>query len=207
MAITIVQSLTVAAASSVTSLESAAFGSPPTNGNTIIVPIALFDGFGTVPTLSDTTGMNTYELDKTADDGSLRKCFLFRCTNIVGGSTFKITVTNDFTSAASATAAKTGQFSTTNADDLLIAFEAGIDLNGQTYSTTPTSFTGFGSQTTNAFLSIDARYRIVAAPQTNINPSWDPLTTGSNWVAIGFAYKAAAATGNRRRRLLLGSAA
>jgi len=105
--------------------------------------------------------------------------------------------TGAVTDSNSGSTQSTGTFSTTNADDLLIAFTVRMNVAGQTYSTTPSGFTSFGSITTSGPLPMSAQYQIVAATQTNINPSWD-VTQTDQYMAIGYAYKAAAggASGN-----------
>jgi len=91
MAISIVQTLTPASVNNGASVQSSAFASSPTSGNTIIVVVGVY--FENV-TLSDTAG-NTYTADKTSTSviDTPRKVTIFRSSNITGGSTFKITAT------------------------------------------------------------------------------------------------------------------
>lgn len=218
MTISVVQSLSPVAGNNVPSLQSGAFGSPITSGNTIFVFIGWYNS---TPTVSDTSG-NTYVQDDTISGNadSLRKAFVFRCSNCTGGSNFKITVTpasgssyiaftacevseltnsspEDVSSTNSSdmgTAITTGAFTTTNANNIIFAFSAVINTTLRTYTATPTGFTLIGKQDGTTTIDIDARYQIVSLIQSGINPSWT-LNGGDNWLAIGSSYKAAAAAG------------
>src|ERR1700736_4026602 len=94
MAISIVQTLSKTEGTSVASLQSAAFGSSPVTGNTIIVLLWGYRNGSCTIAVNDNAG-NTYVEDKAKQDNSDPGIGYFnqiwRCTNITGGSGFKIT--------------------------------------------------------------------------------------------------------------------
>ncbi len=213
MAIAHVQDLAVSKnTGGASSLQSGAFGSSPITGNTILVFLWTFNNT-TVTSVVDTTGVNTYVADKTSTSSGVN-CFVYRCSNITGGSTFKITVNmsgNTFitfcaaefsgltnsspadgsgstNNSAASVPPSTGTFSTTNANDLLIATFSGG--NPASTVTGPSGFNRIGeSHTAGVSEDGDAQYQIVSSTQTNVNPTWG--TSLGGWRAIGFAYKAA----------------
>lgn len=102
MAITIVQTLSVASGGSIGSVQSSAFGSSVTAGNTIVVAVAGYALTSQTGALvfSDTAG-NTYtgDIGKSATgtfnsaSWSTRFVAIYRVTNCLGGASFKITGT------------------------------------------------------------------------------------------------------------------
>lgn len=216
MAISVVQSLS-ASSGAVASLQSSAFGSPVTTGSTIIATVAMYANANDTITVTDTAG-NTYTRDAFLGDISLQhqRVEVWRCTNCTGGSTFKVTASIasgtayfnlgamevsglaaspvDAASAGdngSGTTADTGSWTTTNADDLLVAVM--VNNDGASAITSPAGFTSFARNTNASQEPADAAYQIVSATQSGINPQW---TAGSaTWYGIGVAYKMAAASG------------
>ena len=224
MAIAHVQDLAVQATGSAGSLQSSAFGTNPTTGNTILVFVVLWKGSAvSVSSVTDTAG-NTYAKDKSQamslNRGSVE---VWRSSNITGGGTFKITVNtgttgvgivfaaSEFSGLANAspldgagsasnggdnstTTWSTGAFATTNANDLLIA-HYGEDLTGT--PTGPSGFTVLASFTSGGTGNEDylvSYYQIVSSTQTSINPT---ATGGGNgrYGGIGLAYQQATGGG------------
>lgn len=214
MSAAVVQSITPTTANGVTLLQSNAFGIAVTTGNTVLVAVGFYGP--PTPTVTDTAG-NTYTLDATATGlaDTARRLYLFRSSNVTGGSSFKVTSTgitggNYFAIGAvevsgltnvtpadgsgvtnvsdGSTSPSTGNWSTTNADDILISVCAVIDLAGTTFSATPSGFTSWGNVDGGAQIGLNCQYKIVSAAQTNINQSWT-LSTSDDWLTIGYAYK------------------
>ena len=206
--ISMVQAITPAVTSS-GPLQSGAFPMPVTTGNTIIVAAGTYLDAGTV---TDTQG-NTYIQDLSNTDGSDRYGSIFRASNVVGGSNFKITITGPayITFAAMEVAGlfnaspldgagssqnytsggvwSTGAFSTSNAADLIVATCPIVNVAGTTY-VEPAGFTNFGLFNSPGFVALSADYQIVSSLQTGINPNW--TNTGDFWLALGVAYKGSA---------------
>ncbi len=202
-----------------TSLQSAAFGSTPTTGNTIIVVIIWFGSGTSITSVVDNVAgsPNTYTQDGTTVISGNNHVAVYRCANITGGASFKLTVTfngSSFLSFCAIEAAglantstldgagstntgvnnaaqpSTGTFSTSNANDLLLGAFA-TDSKSNT-ATVPTGFTVIADDH-GANENGNAAYQILSSTQTNINPTWANVNSnGSTWVAIGLAYKAAA---------------
>lgn len=217
--ITFVQSIPTVSVSPGSSLQSGAFSSTPTNGNSILVFI-WWQGSGadsSVSSVADNVAgsPNSYGQDATkADAVPVNHCSVYRAANITGGVSFKITVTMSGSSFLTFCAAEfsglknsspldgsgstnqgtggnpsTGIFSTSNANDLLIETFASGAMSA--YTSPPTNFTGIRNHASNgADEDGAASYRIVASTQSNINPS-DTVTTSVRWACIGLAYEAA----------------
>lgn len=222
MSATFIQSITPVSVNSGTSIQSSAFASSVTTGSTIFVCVGSY--YDTDPgnlSISDTQG-NTYTRDLSYfETGGTpqRRGTLWRASNVTGGSNFKITATlvgsgyitfgaAEFSVVESAspnasstngsptgTSASTGNFTTTEANGVVIAFTTSVDLAGQSY-TPPSGYTGFGQQNLGTGIAIDCRYKIVGTTLTNENPSW--TINNGTWIAAGAMYKAAAvaAAGN-----------
>jgi hypothetical protein len=152
---------------------------------------------------------------------------IFRSTNITGGSNFKITVTvstgtSYFTVGAievvnlaaspvdTASAGDsghtghpdTGSWTTTNANDLLVA---GFSDDGIGTITSPAGFTSFAQNTAAVSgQQADHVYQIVSAIQSAINPQWSLSNTANDWFGVGVAYKAVAPLGGFPYLLLMG---
>jgi hypothetical protein len=218
MSISYVQGL-MAQTGHTSSLQSSAFGLAVTSGNTILVQIwTEGDAAGqTVTSVTDTLG-NTYVQDKThAAANNLDRCDVWRASNVTGGSGLQITVAtsanayitflaNEWSGLAnsspvdasvsndgvdSSAQPSTGTFSTTNANDLILATFA--DGSSQLGSLgVPSGFTNLGTQTgNNTAESGNASYQIVSSTQSSIDPTWSGVASDSgNWSAIGIAYKA-----------------
>lgn len=214
MSIAHVQDWAVTATGSVSSATSPASGSPVTGGNTIIVTVWYFGGGRIISTVTDSAG-NSYTQDKSIKNGSLG-CDVWSKSNATGGTGVTITVTPDANAIITFTAAEfsglvtaspldgtgstntggggvapsTGTFSTTNANDLLIATFASTQINSNL--ALPSGFTRINAESSaGSFIDGDAAYQIVSATQTNINPTWGATSTGST-ATVGLAYKAAA---------------
>jgi hypothetical protein len=207
--IDVIQALPVATTSSGLPLESAAFPLAVTTGNTIIVVIGVYPN--TEPTVTDNSGGgNIYVKDKEFILSDVtRRAYLFRATNVVGGSNFKITVSLPVYSTFSAlevanlrtipqdgtgsgngstgsTTPTTGSFNTSNARDLLISFAAINDAGTTTFTSTPAGWTEFATAAVG--IGLNAQFKIVSSPQTGLNPAW--IISPSNiWTSIGFAYE------------------
>jgi hypothetical protein len=220
MSIAFVQALAAAGTSTqVTTFTTSAFGAGPTPGNTIIVCVWYYSAATPTMSIDDSTGLNTakWTQDKTTVIGGLLYCDIWRASNIayVSGS-YTLTATAIAASYISVTAAEfsgllnvspldgaggsdgnattgnpdTGTFSTTNANDLLIATFG----NGTTSAVNTRPYPNvIGTLASNGTdIDGEAVYAIVSSTQSNINPAWT-ITPGTHiWAGLGVAYKAAA---------------
>ena len=198
------------------SLQSAAMGSVLTSGSTILVFIWM-EGDSTgvsVLSVTDLAG-NTYVKDAaTIAPNNFDDCEVWRAENATTFSSNKITVTasqsavfmtfcaleatglassspldgaGSTNGGATGTNPSTGAFSTTNANDLLIATFADGGITGSI--TVPSGFTNVAKFVGSGFEAGSADYKIVSTTQSGINPTWAVTTAPGDWAAIGLAYK------------------
>jgi hypothetical protein len=236
MSISVVQNLAASEGTNSTSLQSSAFGSPTTSGNTIVVCVTGVNSTSsTTLSLSDTAG-NSYTcalcngyasgatdiLSNPASSNipsGTAFVSIWYAQNITGGSSFKITatwgasgassaldisaaeisgigasVTIDVTQAgngvASAGNPATGSFSTSNANDIILAAMTGTSSAGASISQ-PSGFTqiGQGIPIGTGKRDISFGYEIVSSTQSGINPTFTTSTVNSA-TAIAVAFEA-----------------
>jgi hypothetical protein len=216
-------------ASLVSTLQSSTFtGGDPSPGDMIVVVIVSGNHGPTVSSVTDTagSGVNTYTQDKAVLTGTSNDLEIWSCANI-GGTLTNLKITVNFTgntypvfgaiavsgmattksidtsvsnSGSSQTGQCTGEFTTSNASDLIVIAETdGANTSSgtpQTYSGVVPPYTNFLQETDNAdYTDIDADYQIVSSIQTNVNPTWTlgVSVPGLSWAAVAVAYKATAA--------------
>lgn len=227
MAITIVQTLSKTVGSAVTSVQSSAFGSSPTSGNTIIVGIAVFnDGSPSDLDVSDTAG-NTYTRDAHNENGTpstytnSSSIQIWRCTNITGGANFKITVTKhtgggvfypsfaaievsglqaspiDALSAGDSATNTTPDTGTWTTTNANDLLVIGVASDGSPAITTPTGFTSF----MNNGPPLPGVYGDIAYKIVSTTQSGiNPqwsCTTSAKWYGVGAAEKGPTAAANQ----------
>jgi hypothetical protein len=216
MSITIPQSIGVTHASSATSLNSATFGSSVTAGNTILFCFASFGSSNTFNSATDSLG-NTYSVVASNTTNQNALAYICASSNVLGGANNVITLHVNGTVTAftilgaievaglsasdgsgntnggssNTTQPSTGSFSTSQANDLIIAMFAANTLSGTI--TDPSGFNRVGIQSGTTSSGIFT-YEIVSSIQSGINPTWSGVGSGAVWRSVGFAYYGTTAT-------------
>ncbi len=209
--IVVVQSLTKTESNSTSSLQSVAFGSSPTTGNTIIVFIAM-GGTAGVSSITDTQG-NSYSVDVTASGQAGKFSTIWHASNITGGAAFKITVNVSFgptamvfgavevsglavasldktnSNVGTATTTPTTGSVTTTHDSELVAIVTAEASNLITF-TEPTGFTSRVQESGATFINMDGATKVLGVIST-LNPQW--TTTNAQFSACIATYNAGTA--------------
>lgn len=215
MADPFVQETAKATGSSVASLQTGAFGSSVTNGNTIIVLVAVYGNGGgsSISGVADTTGANTYVRDKStpANSDSHNTAEVWRAHNVTGGSSFKVTVsfnTNSFvalnaielagdvtTIDVSSTGGPTSDNAPTQAaysttvSETWVATIATDAAGGTTTITEPTGYSkDFQETDGGSFVHSNGAHKYYSTTQTNIAPAFSS-TASVSWVCLAVAYQ------------------
>jgi hypothetical protein len=212
----------VGSTSAVSSLQNGAAGSPLTSGSTILVFIwhSYSGGGRTVSGIIDTAG-NSYAKDAgAAIVTNFPGLEVWRAQNtqttasnkitvsLAGGTAFLGFAATEFTGlvttspldgagssntgTAGTNTPSTGAFSTSNANDLLVAC-----FGSDGTSSIPNEPTAAGTWANVGKLSTggtkedgSADYVIVSSTQTSINPTWTSVAGTSRWTGLALAYKA-----------------
>jgi hypothetical protein len=208
----------------VSSQQSGAFGSSVTGGNTLLVFCWLYNPGVTVTSVTDTAGntyTKDAQVQDSVGGSTHADCEVWRSSNVTGGSSFKVTINATGSAYISGTACEvsgltnsgpldgsgstsgatslttsqgTGNFSTTNANDLIVASLSCSGIPNGTLSD-PSGYTSIGNlQDGGTNEDGSAVYKIVSATLTNENPSFS-WSGGAYASAIGLAYKASAGGG------------
>lgn len=197
--------------------SSAAGSSPVTGNTIIVGIAAWAGSAVTISQVQDTAGNSyTQDASIAYSNTSPTRAVLavWRSSGITGGSNFKITVKPSITTGitffafevsglvtvspldgagstnsgqATGTAFSTGAFSTTNANDLLVAM-IGFDSTQGSLSA-PSGFTPSGTELSGAVEGGQLNWKIVSTTQSSINPTANGNVV-SQFAGIGLAYKA-----------------
>ncbi len=172
---------------------------------------------GVVDDLGNTYSLAKRQGGSDVGFGDRTDCEIWYCLNVLGGGVGKITVTlslafanlsfavAEFSGVATSSALdgagssnksdsptntvwSTGTFSTTNANDLLVAAYA-ID-NTQSSVTPDTGFASFGSAEGGSGMGLECQWKVVSATQTNVNPTMTG-DVATRYCGAGVAFMAA----------------